>query len=145
MGLSRTYPVAVVAMVVLGAGGGFFEALITPLVANLHPDNPELHLNTAHAFFSIGLCISVLLFGELLSRGLSWRMLYIISSAGTLGTGILFLLAHFPVSASQHFSGNVYLRILKRPVFWIFCLAMFFSTEAFAMLLLRPYVCDRFP
>ncbi|HUT64634.1 MAG TPA: MFS transporter [Spirochaetota bacterium] len=130
MGLSRTYPAAVVAMVILGAGGGFIEALINPLVTNLHPDNPELHLNTAHAFFSIGICISVLLFGELLSRGLSWRMLYIISCIGTLGTGILFQLAHFPVSASEHFSGKVYLRILKKPVFWIFFLSMFLSTGA---------------
>jgi len=128
MGLSRTYPAAVAAMVVLGAGGGFIEALINPLITSLHPENPELHLNTTHAFYSIGVCICVLLFGELLSRGLSWRMLYIISSAGTLGTGILFQAAHFPVKAPEHFSGRVYLRILKRPVFWIFCLLMFFST-----------------
>ena len=128
MGLSRTYPVAVVAMIVLGAGCGFIEALINPLVTNLHPDNPELHLNTAHAFFSIGLFISVLLFGELLSRGLSWRTLYFISSVGTLGTGILLQLSHFPVGDPKHFSGRTYLQILKKPAFWVFCLLMFFST-----------------
>jgi len=127
MGLSKTFPVAVIAMVVLGAGSGFIEALINPIVTSLHPDTPELHLNTAHAFFSIGLCICVLLFGELLSRGLSWRTLYFMSSIGTLGTAILFQASHFPENTPDRFSGRTYLGILKRPLFWIFCLTMFFS------------------
>jgi fucose permease len=130
MGISKTYLVAIISMAVLGAGCGFIEALVNPLVTNLHPDNPGLHLNNAHAFFSIGLCVCVLLFGELLSRGVSWRLLYVISCVGTLSTGIVFQLNRFPAFSTPSPKSRSLLSIVTLPAFWIFCLAMLFATGA---------------
>jgi fucose permease len=132
VGLSRSYATTLGAMVLMGAGSGFIEGLVNPLIAKLHPENPEHHLNVTHAVFSIGVFCCVLLFGELLTFGVPWRFLYIASAAGTLAVGILFGFAGSTIETDAGKIQGSYLEPLSIPLFWIVALAMFLSagTEA---------------
>ncbi|MBI9106127.1 MAG: MFS transporter [Spirochaetales bacterium] len=124
---SRSYVIAVSLIVITGFGNAMIEAVITPLVNDLHPDDGGAKMNLLHAFWPIGVCISVLIFGELLSRGLSWRVLF-------LGTAVLAVIIYFtypgakkaklpPSRADLGHLGE----ILRRPRFWMLGIAMFFS------------------
>ena len=124
---SRSYAMALSLIVIMGFGNAMIEAIITPLVSDLHPDDDGSKMNLLHSFWPIGICISVLIFGELLSRGLSWRMLF-------FGVAAVAVIIYFtypgpkkatlpPSRADLGHLGE----ILRRPRFWMFGLAMFFA------------------
>ena len=60
------------AMVLVGTGGGLLEGLINPLVQDSHPKDSGRYLNFVNGFWSVGVLSSVLIVGELLTRGVSW-------------------------------------------------------------------------
>ena len=113
----------------LGSGGGIIEGLLNPLIQDLHPEDSGKYLNIQNAFFSGGVLLTVLAGGELLSRGLSWRV--IVGAAGLAGiaAGLFFLILekkspHRKVySVSDVFSHKI--AILKSPRFWLFVPLMF--------------------
>ncbi|MBN2323076.1 MAG: MFS transporter [Spirochaetes bacterium] len=127
-GLSGSYRLILCSIALLGAGTGLVEALINPMVAALYPENTERHLNRAHAFFSIGVCVSVLLFGELLQASVSWRICYLISACGTLFIGLLLQCARFPDMPDTPHTGRAFVEILRTPRFFLFALAIFVAT-----------------
>lgn len=132
VGLSRSYPMTLGAMALMGTGSGFIEALVNPLITRLHPENREHQLNLTHAFFSIGVFCCVLIFGELLSLGISWRLLYGASALGTLSIGLIFGLAGSAIEADYGGGGGSYIEPLAIPLFWLVAFSMFLSagTEA---------------
>lgn len=85
------YGAVLFASVLVGAGGGLLEALINPLVQEMHPKNSGRHLNIVNAFFSAGVFITVLAGGELLTRGVSWRTLLAAVGGLAVFTGAVFL------------------------------------------------------
>lgn len=127
-----SYPVVLAAMVFVGIGGGLLEALINPLVQDLHPGDSGRYLNVVNAFFSIGVLLTVMTVGELLSWGIHWRSVLI-------GLGIIyFLISVFFMMSSRHahrtgqIPDNSYENpihhargLLKKKRFWVFVLAMF--------------------
>jgi len=128
-----SYGVLFLALVVAGIGEGVIEGLATPFVQDLHPKEPGRYVNFSHAFWSIGVVVTVLASGLLLSRGVSWRL---VTGAVALGA---FLPAALLLLPSP--SGNAYpehtqrldrqtvwtqaLTILRVPRFWLFFAAMF--------------------
>jgi fucose permease len=48
------YPMILAAMILIGIGGGFLEALINPLIQDLHPKDSGRYLNVVNAFFPSG-------------------------------------------------------------------------------------------
>ena len=60
----------------MGLGGGLTEAFLNPLIVDLHPDKSGKFLNLSNAFYPLGIIISSLLFGELLTLGYSWRTVF---------------------------------------------------------------------
>ncbi|HAK45196.1 MAG TPA: MFS transporter [Spirochaeta sp.] len=124
---SRSYVMAVSLIVIVGFGNAIIEGVITPLVNDLHPDDDGAKMNLLHSFWPIGVCLGVLVFGELLTRGVSWRALFI--GVAALSVIIYFSYpsakkAKLPPSNAElgHLGG-----ILKRPRFWMLGMAMFFS------------------
>lgn len=124
---SRSYAMAVSLIIIIGFGSAVIEAMITPMVNDLHPGDSGGKMNLLHSFWPIGICISVLVFGELLSQGLSWRALFI----GTAVVAVIIFLSYpghkkakLPPSRSD--LGHLG-EILKRPRFWMLGLAMFFA------------------
>jgi len=90
---SQTYLTLILSLMLIGIGGGFTEALINPLVLDLHPQDAGKYLNITNAFYPVGVMVSAFLFGELLTFGYSWRLIFRIAAAAALVMGITFNLS----------------------------------------------------
>jgi len=127
--LAPSYGMVLLACVLLGGGGGTLEGLVNPLVQDLHPDESGRYLNIQNAFWSVGVLITVLVGGELLTRGVSWRVLAGVIGCIGMAAGMLFLILdrHHPHRA-VHSAADVIghkAAILKAPRFWLFVPLMF--------------------
>ncbi len=79
-GFSNTYGSILGWSILAGVGKGLIEALLNPLVDDLSEGDGGRAINVVNGFFSIGVCTSALLFGELLNLGLNWRILYFVAA-----------------------------------------------------------------
>ena len=129
--MAPSYPFVLAAMVLVGLGGGLLEALVNPLIQDLHPKDSGRYLNVTNAFFSLGVLITVLSVGELLSFGLPWRR--ILGGLGFvfLGISVLFLFSSRHAHKTGQIPDNSYENplhhskvLLKQKRFWVFALAM---------------------
>lgn len=59
--LSQNYFMVVISLMIIGVGGGLSEALINPLVVDIHPNDSGKYLNITNAFYSIGAMLGALL------------------------------------------------------------------------------------
>lgn len=127
--IAPVYGVVLLAVTFVGAGGGVIEALLNPLVQDLHPQDSGRYLNVLNAFFSAGTMTTVLLGGEVLTRGLSWRFIMAGVAVASLVTGALFLaLNRRTPFARSHGLGDVLAHkreILRHRRFWILLAMMF--------------------
>lgn len=124
--MAEQYLTLTASLMMMGIGGGVMEALISPLVVDLHPDDSGTYMNVTHAFYPVGVVVSALLFGELLTLGVSWRWLYRITAAEAFVIALLFTIFHFPKPADgDHSTGGMIGRILRLPGFWLFAVAIF--------------------
>lgn len=127
---ANSYVMALGFIMFIGVGNGFLEALLTPLVSDLYPQEDGSRMNFLHAFWPIGVTVTVLAVGELLTRDVSWRYIF----AG-LGLVVLALSFAYPPShktvlprSRADFSHMGEILSLKR--FWILGFALFFSGGA---------------
>jgi fucose permease len=125
------YWLVALALALAGIGGGLKEALINPLIQELHPGNSGKYLNTLNGFWSIGVLLTMLLGGDLLTRGVSWR--FIVGALGlvSLASGALYLLNRRGRSGHAVRTAGTVLRdkvaILRSGRFWLFWLMMFLA------------------
>jgi fucose permease len=129
--LAPSYVTVLAAMVLVGLGGGFIEALINPLVQDLHPRDSGRYLNVTNAFFSMGVLITVLSVGELLTLGLPWRAIMGGLGFVFLGISLFFTLASRHAHKTGQIPADSYenpvhhaRKLLKQKRFWVFALAM---------------------
>ncbi len=121
-----TYAEFVLSLMIVGIGGGVMEALISPLVIDLHPNDSGRYMNVTHAFYPIGVMVSALLFGELLTLGMSWRWVFRLTAVGALTIAILYNSLRFPQAVTtEHSAGHMIRKILILPGFWLFAAAIF--------------------
>jgi fucose permease len=123
------YWVVALALSLVGVGGGLKEALINPLIQELHPQNSGKYLNTLNGFWSIGVLITMLAGGDLLTRGVSWRILIGALGLVSLLSGALYLLNRRHRHSRETRSAGLVLRdkltILRSRRFWLFWMMMF--------------------
>ncbi len=132
--LAPTYAWVAMAMAVIGVGGGFIEALLNPLIQELHSKDSGRYLNVLNAFFPMGIFITVLGGGEWLTRGGSWRFVMFAFAVISLGAALMFLVfwrhGHLLVRRQ---AGDVLghkIAILRNRRFWLFFLMMFLGGGA---------------
>lgn len=127
--IAPTYGVIVLALALLGVGGGVMDALINPLVCELHPRDAGRFLNFINAFWSVGVLVTMLLSGELLTRGVSWRVIAAaIGLVGILsGAAFLFFGRTKPRADNQKLADvwNHKRDLLTKKDFWLFFMALF--------------------
>ncbi len=131
--LAPSYGILFTALLVAGLGEGTVEGLATPFVQELHPTESGRYINFTHAFWSVGVLVTVLVSGGLLALGISWRLVI----AGVAVTGLIpaVLLLSPPRSGRDGSAHPEPLRwstvaghaseILRHPRFWLFFAAMF--------------------
>lgn len=125
-----SYAMALIILLILNSGAAILEGLLTPLVEDLHPNDSGKKMNQLHAFWPIGTLITVLLIGELLSRGHHWRPQFIF-----LGVFFIILVFFYPRNKDIPFKPSgahmEHLKqILRSPAFWFFGMALFFAGGA---------------
>jgi len=127
---SSTFLLSTILVLIIGFGQGFLEGLLTPLVEDLHPGDNGKKMNLLHAFWPIGVTFSVLFFGELLTRGTSWRVIFVI-----LALVVLIIVSLYPSSKTinlpksrTEFSHMG--EIISKPRFWFFGFSLFFAGGA---------------
>lgn len=132
-----TYGVVLLAVAFVGLGGGVIEALLNPLVQDLHPDDSGRYLNSLNAFFSFGVFVTVIGGGELLTRGVSWRVIMIVLAVLCMLSGTLFLVHNRPLPSGRETrsarSRRVLadkLAVLRHPRFWVFFAMIFLGAGA---------------
>ncbi|RKX88675.1 MAG: hypothetical protein DRZ90_17830, partial [Spirochaetes bacterium] len=74
------YISALLIITVIASGQAVIEALQTPLVEDIHPDDDGSKQVFLHAFWPMGIILGTLIMGEALSRGVDWRTLFLILS-----------------------------------------------------------------
>lgn len=128
--VAPTYGIVFLALIVAGIGEGVVEGLATPFVQELHPDEPGRYVNFSHAFWSIGVLVTVLAAGAALSAGVSWRL--VIGAVAVLSAvPALLLLGRDPAyrETTEPLDRAAILdharQLLRRPRFWVLFAAMF--------------------
>jgi fucose permease len=140
---SQNYPTLILAVMMMGIGGGFSEALLNPLIVDIHPRQSGKYLNISHAFYPVGIMGSALLFGEMLTRGYSWRLIFQFAAAGALIIAVYTTVLRFPPSEREDGSyPKLFASILKLGSFWLFAAVIFLggSIEAALTFWSRSYV-----
>ena len=114
------------ALMIIGVGGGFSEALLNPLIVDIHRRETGKFLNLSSAFYSIGIVTSALVFGQMLTLGYSWRLVFQISAAGALVIAVLFTFLRFPpAEVDTNASPKLFKDILTLGGFWLYASALF--------------------
>jgi len=131
--MAPRYGVLFFALMIAGFGEGVIEGLATPFVQDLHPQEPGRYINFTHGFWSVGVLVTVLAAGALLSFGVSWRMITGVIALLTLIPGLLLL---WPSQTGQRYPDHPeplhwrevrdhLVKIIRTPQFWLFFAAMF--------------------
>ncbi len=131
--VAPAYGVLLLAMMLAGLGEGVVEGLATPFVQDLHPDQPGRYINFTHGFWSIGVLVTVLVSGWLLSLGVSWRLLIgVVMALSMIPAWMILIQTHRSARYPDHPEPvhwttvrDQAMVIIKTPCFWVFFAAMF--------------------
>lgn len=115
-----------------GVAWGLVEAVTNPLIATLFADDKTHRLNVLHAWWPGGIIIGGVLGLAVGATGLSWQAKYALVMVPALIFGGLCLTIRFPPTerAAAGVSTMSMVGELRRPLFWVFFLAMFLTTAA---------------
>ncbi|MCB9208699.1 MAG: MFS transporter [Ignavibacteriales bacterium] len=123
---ANTYFAFAASIILMGIGGGLSEAFINPLVVDLHPNNSGKFLNLTNAFYPIGVVVSSLLFGEMLTHEISWRIIFRTAAIFSLLIAVLLSLQGSTSDKKpQKLSLKNYAEIIMSGKFWLFAVAIF--------------------
>lgn len=128
--LTNSFITAAFLMLFIGLGNGFLEALLTPLVEDLYPEDNGSKMNLLHSFWPAGTLFAVLTIGQLLTMGVPWRFLF--ASLAIIVAAISFW---YPSSKKialprSRTDFSHIKEILSLPRFWVLGFALFFSGGA---------------
>jgi fucose permease len=116
--LARGYHALLAAQAIAGLGTGALEALVNPLVAELHPKGPARPLNIANGLFSVGLVLAAVLTGEMLQAHFAWRAALWVWVAPAAVGGVLFAARGYPQTGRET-GTDVGRAFLRSPLFWV--------------------------
>ncbi|MCL5269246.1 MAG: MFS transporter [bacterium] len=129
------YVILLLALMVAGIGEGVIEGLGTPFVQDLHPVEPGRYINFSHSFWSIGVLVTVLFSGGLMSLGISWRFLLAgVAALSSLAAAGL-LLPESPAHRYPEHPAPIHWKTIRGHAaeicragrFWVFFAAMAFA------------------
>lgn len=128
------YGWVILALCLAGIAGGIVEALINPLVEELHRDDSGRYLNIINGFWSVGVLGTMLIGGEVQTRAQVWRpLLWGIAALALLAGAMTLLLNRTAASTARPGLGAVMghkMAILRSRGFWFFSALMFFGGAA---------------
>jgi fucose permease len=121
---------AILIITVIAFGQAVIEALLTPLVEDIHPEDDGSQQVLLHAFWPMGIIIGTIAVGESLSRGVNWRTLFLILGALCIAVGAIYprrSRAKLPRSRADFSHAG---EILSEPLFWLMGTGLFMAGGA---------------
>ena len=130
-GTASSYAGLLLALAFAGVGGGVIEALLNPLVEELHREDSGRYLNIINGFWSLGVLLTMVLGGEVLTRTGTWRpILFTLAGISLLAGAMFFLLRHAGPPRERQAMGDMFAHkreILRDRRFYLFSGMMFFG------------------
>ena len=122
-----------VSLLLTGLGWGAVEAASNPMVAALYPEEKTHRLNILHAWWPAGIVVGGLMGFTITRVGLPWELNMFVLLLPALALAWMVSRATFPVTervAAGVSYGQMFFELLKRPLFWVFWVCMFFTATA---------------
>lgn len=122
-----SYFTALAVVLIIAFGQAIQEALLTPLVEDIHPEDDGSNQVLLHAFWPLGVICGTLAIGESLSRGISWRIVFLAVAILAAIIGLFYprrSRADLPRSRADFSHAG---EILSQPVFWLMGFALAFA------------------
>ena len=110
---------AMVLVLIIGIGNGFLEALLSPLIEDVHSEDNGKYQNRLHSYWPLGVLTSTIVIGEFLSRGGSWRTVFIGLSLLVLATSFLYPSPSKAALPRSRADFSHMREILTQPKFWL--------------------------
>ena len=101
----------------LGAGTGMADALFTPLVCTVYPRRRTRVSNLLHAFYPIGLVLTISLILALRHWSWTWRGIFLVLAVLALPHGLAVLFLRLPTSSYEGPTRLALRRILRKGPF----------------------------
>ena len=119
-GGARSYPLALAAALLVGAGSGAMEVVANALAADLFPERRAVLLNLLQVAFGAGAAAAPTLCRYLLTHGTDWRMLYFGLAGLNLALLAVFCFCRLPRSETQEALDLSQLQtVLQKPDFGV--------------------------
>lgn len=122
-----------VSLLLTGLGWGAVEAASNPMVAALYPEEKTHRLNILHAWWPAGIVVGGLLGLAISSIGIPWEINMFIMLVPALVLAWMVATSVFPpterVAAGVSYA-DMFLELIKRPLFWVFWGCMFLTASA---------------
>ncbi|MEH6590048.1 MAG: MFS transporter [Halioglobus sp.] len=122
-----------VSLLLTGLGWGAVEAASNPMVASLYPEEKTHRLNILHAWWPAGIVVGGLLGVLIAAVGLPWELNMLVLLLPALALAWMVASSVFPVTervASGVSYGEMFMELLKRPLFWVFWFCMYLVASA---------------
>ncbi len=94
--LAPSHATLLAALFVAGFGGGVLDALLSPLVCALRPDEKPQAMNLLHAFYCIGAALTVCVAMLLLRLHCHWRTVFAVGAAPSIAAIVGFTFSLLP-------------------------------------------------
>lgn len=125
--------VVLVSLLLTGLGWGAVEAASNPMVAALYPEEKTHRLNILHAWWPAGIVVGGLLGVAISGFDLNWKLNMVVLLVPALVLAWMVAGSVFPVTervAAGVSYGDMLSELVKRPMFWVFWVCMYFTASA---------------
>jgi MFS family permease len=122
-----------VSLLLTGLGWGAVEAASNPMVAALYPEEKTHRLNILHAWWPAGIVVGGLMGVAIAAMDLPWELNMFVLMLPALALAWMVASSVFPVTervASGVSYGEMFMELLKRPMFWVFWFCMYLTAAA---------------
>jgi MFS family permease len=125
--------VILVSLLLTGLGWGAVEAASNPMVAALYPEEKTHRLNILHAWWPAGIVVGGLMGVAITGTGLPWELNMFVLLLPAVVLAWMVATSVFPVTervASGVSYGEMFAELVKRPLFWVFWVCMYFTAAS---------------
>ena len=122
-----------VSLLLTGLGWGAVEAASNPMVASLYPQEKTHRLNILHAWWPGGIVVGGVSGVAITGFGWDWKLNLLLLLLPALAMAWMVARSSFPVTervAAGVSYGDMFRELLKKPLFWVFWLCMYFTAAA---------------
>lgn len=131
MNFTNSFPLVVVLMFLVAAGGGCFDISANSLGAVLFSTNAAVMMNLLHFFFGVGSSVSPKFAGWMLSSNMTWTSVYTYSLILVCIIFVFILLTRFPIKDGTRENVKIPAKsIVGDKRVWLFVAALGFAVVA---------------